>query len=124
MVTFRNARRNLNFAQVGNDYARGHLYVPVEIQTPNAERPTHLLCYRPAIFFRYLRLIALSFLQLELQGPLTKTVCVKSEIALNFNCLSWRVSCSLTKRPYVPSRLRHIASQQAVMSTGSYLRTS
>jgi hypothetical protein len=60
------------FAQVGIEYANGQLYVHVkEVQVtsqlqhtgtwPAAVRPVRRPCYRPAAFYRHLRLIALSF---------------------------------------------------------------
>ena len=122
MVIFRNVRPKTNFAQVGVEYAYGHMYIPIWIQTPYAERPLHRLCYRPTAFFRHLRLIELSFPQREFRGSLTKSYKPKSWKCLTLDSFNRRMWCSLTKHLYVFSRVRHIASQQTVMSTGSYPR--
>lgn len=74
VVTFRKVRRYSNFAQIRTEYTYHQIcmYIqgnPSEIQTPtqgnligrNMTAPS--LCYRPAVFFHPLRLIALSLPQ-------------------------------------------------------------
>jgi len=71
-----------------------------EIQTPahwNMIDPSMaaLLCYRPAVFFRHLRLISLSFSQVRIRNAFQKLChsfvkvlnCVKSEIEWVGECL-------------------------------------
>ena len=73
VVTYRKVRLKSNFAQAGIEYTYSQLYMHIQGRSVRTQIPTHWylighrLCYRPAVFFRHLRLHALWFLHRKIR---------------------------------------------------------